>query len=487
MSSFAAEGGLATPAPAYAPAGASSVPIRRVLSRALHPPVRDPYFWAIQASVLALTALHLWLDEARIIHEVSLVSLPVALLFIPVTYAALRFGLHGSAATALWATVLWIPNLAVASDHHDPTVDLVSLVLVDAVALVVGQRIEREGIAKSAASQAEQAQRQSEARYRQIFASTGAPILVFDATGLALDANPAAWALFGPSVLDRTCEQLLHMAPDDLAAHRGSDRLPLRAGGEQYEFRCITSLVEADKRPHVQVLLQDVTAERRAWRDAQEFAAALLAAQEEERARIAREIHDDPLQRLLGVARRLELFASSDHIDEDGAERISNLRQELLTTSRTLRDLAQGLRPPALEHLGLAAALRGLLSDEEEKSPWGTRLDLSVHGSERRLSPECELGLYRIAQEALNNAMVHAKPDNVRVELAFWTSSVRLTIWNDGGWFDTGASPAQSQLGLRGMRERASLLGGKLEISSSEREGTTVVTSLPIHGVAASE
>ncbi len=359
--------------------------------------------------------------------------------------------------------------------------------LVDAVALVVGQRIEREGIAKSAASQAAQAQRLSDARYRQIFASTGAPILVFDATGRALDANPAAWALFGPSVLDRTCEQLLHLAADDLAARRGPDRIPLRSGGSQYEFRCITSLVEADKRPHIQVLLQDVTAERRAWKDAQEFAAALLAAQEEERARIAREIHDDPLQRLLGVARRLELFASSNQIDEANAERISNLRQELLTTSRTLRDLAQGLRPPALEHLGLAAALRGLLSDEEERAPWGPRLDLSVHGTEMRLRPECELGLYRIAQEALNNAVAHAKPDHVRVDLAFWTSSVRLTIWNDGDCFDTGAAPAKSQLGLRGMRERASLLGGKLGISSSEREGTTVVASLPTHGVPTTE
>ncbi|MDA8372734.1 MAG: histidine kinase [Actinomycetota bacterium] len=487
MSSFATEGGLATSVSAYAPAGASSVPIRRVLSRALHPPVRDLYFWAIQASVLALTALHLWLDEAHVIHEVSLVSLPVALLFIPVTYAALRFGLHGSAATALWATVLWMPNLALAGDHRDAAADLVSLALVDAVALVVGQRIEREGMALSAASLAAQAQRLSDARYRQIFASTGAPILVFHADGRTLDANPAAWALFGPSVLDTDCEHLLQIAPDDLAAHRGPDRVPLRSGGNQYEFRCITSLVEADKRPHIQVLLQDVTAERRAWKDAQEFAAALLAAQEEERARIAREIHDDPLQRLLGVARRLELFTSSNHIDKADAERISNLRQELLTTSRTLRDLAQGLRPPALEHLGLAAALRGLLSDEEERAPWGPRLDLSIHGSERRLSPECELGLYRIAQEALNNAVTHAEPEHVRVELAFWTSSVRLTIWNNGGWFDPDASPVKSQLGLRGMRERASLLGGKLEIFSSERDGTTVVAYLPIHGVATSE
>ena len=480
MSSLAAEGGLAQAGTAYDPTEISSVPIRRVLSRALHPPLRDPYFWAIQGSVLALTALHLWLDEAGVIHEISLISLPVALLFIPVTYAALRFGLHGSAATALWATVLWVPNLVVGGQRHDASVDLVSLVLVDAVALVVGQRIEREGIAKAAANEAAHAQRLSEARYRQLFASTGAPILVFDASGRTIDVNPAAWALFGPSVLDRTSEQLLRMTPGELTSSKGSGRVVLRAGGNQYEFRCITSVAEAEKRPQVQVLLQDVTAEPRAWRDAQEFAAALLAAQEEERARIAREIHDDPLQRLLGVARRLELLSTSDKLDAAAAERISGLRQELLTTSRTLRDLAQGLRPPALEHLGLAAALRGLLSDQEEKFPWGPRLEMSVHGTQVRLRPECELGLYRIAQEALNNAVVHAKPENVRLELAFWESSVRMTIWNDGGTFDPQASPSKSQLGLRGMRERASLLGGKLEIYSAPESGTTVLAYLPI-------
>ncbi|MDA8397156.1 MAG: histidine kinase [Actinomycetota bacterium] len=480
MSSLAAEGGLAPAGAAYAPTEVSNVPLRRVLKGALHPPLRDPYFWAIQGSVLALTALHLWLDEAKVIHEVSLISLPVALLFIPITYAALRFGLHGSAATALWATVLWVPNLVIHGRHGDASVDLVSLVLVDAVALVVGQRIEREGIAKSAADQAAHAQRLSEARYRQLFASTGAPILVFDPSGRTIDVNPAAWALFGPSVLDRTCEQLLHLTPQDLVSPKGSSRVALRAGGSQYEFRCITSVAEADKRRQIQVLLQDVTAERRAWRDAQEFAAALLAAQEEERARIAREIHDDPLQRLLGVARRLELFTTSAKLEAAAAERISGLRQELLTTSRTLRDLAQGLRPPALEHLGLAAALQGLISDEEERSPWGPRLEMSVHGTKVRLRPECELGLYRIAQEALNNAVVHGKPENIRLELAFWESSVRMTVWNDGGSFDPEATPAQSHLGLRGMRERASLLGGKLEIYSSQESGTTILVYLPI-------
>jgi hypothetical protein len=118
------------------------IPVGDVLRRALHPPLSGTAFWVVQASVVALTIVHLILDHTSVVDAPALASVPVAALFVPVACAALRFGLHGSAATALWATVLWIPDLATPHHHGDPGSDLVSLLLIDTVAVIVGQRIE---------------------------------------------------------------------------------------------------------------------------------------------------------------------------------------------------------------------------------------------------------------------------------------------------------------------------------------------------------
>ena len=458
----------------------ANVRVSDVFRQALRPPIADPAFWVVQASVVALTLAHLVLDHSGLVNSSALASLPVAALFIPVAYAALRFGLHGSAATALWATILWVPDLSVAHHHGDPGTDLVSLLLIDTVAVIVGQRIERENLARTAAMEASSRRRATEARYRQLFAATRAPILLFDMSGKVLDANPAAWSVFGSSVLEGTMGELLGLSPATLAGAASSGRVDLEVEGQPSEFRYLSSVSTGEGGAQFQVLLQDVTVERRAWRDVQAYAAALLGAQEEERSRLARELHDDPLQSLVHVARRLELLGMQAGITPDEATRLEEAHVELLDTSRRLRDIAQGLRPPALERLGLAAALQGLVADEEEDVPGSPRLDFAVHGIERRLVPECELGLYRIAQEALHNALEHAAPTRVQVVLSFDESLVHLTVTNDGTGFDPEVTPDADQLGVRGMRERAGLLGGTLAIDSSAGGHTRVTATVPL-------
>ncbi len=475
--------------PARSAAGADSagwhstmarIPAGDVLRRALHPPVSDPAFWAVQASVVALTVVHLLLDHSGIVSSPALASVPVAALFVPVGYAALRFGLHGSAATAVWATVLWFPDLANPHHHGDPGVDAVCLLLVDTVAFIVGQRIEREGMARALAAEAQSERRAAEARYRYLFAATRAPILLFDASGHVLDANPAAWSVLGREVLERTVQELLGLTPASLARASSSGRVELAVDGQPAEFRYLSSMSTGEDGAHFQILLQDVTAERRAWRDVQAYAAALLGAHEEERSRLARELHDDPLQSLVHVARRLELVGVSTEVAPDVADRLAGAHAELLDTARRLRDLAQGLRPPALDRLGLAAALRGLVAEEEDGADADLRLDFTVVGAEQRLVPECELGLYRIAQEALHNALEHASPTRVTVSLGFEESLVHLSVANDGTGFDPAVSPDHAHLGLRGMRERAGLLGGTLTIDSSPDGQTCVTATVPL-------
>ena len=457
----------------------SSIRAGDVLRRALHPPVADPAFWVVQASVVALTVVHLVLDHTGIVGSSVVAELPVAALLAPVAYAALRFGLHGSAATALWATLLWVPDLAARPHHGDPGADLVCLLLIDTVALIVGQRIEREGMARAAAAAALARRRATEARYRQLFAATRAPILTFDGGGRVLDANPAAWSVLGSAVLEGTMEGLLGFSPAALAAGASTGRVDLVVDGTPAAFRYLSSVSTGEGGAQFQVLLQDVTAERRAWRDVQAYAAALLGAQEEERSRLARELHDDPLQSLVHVAHRLELLGMQPGIPPDGARRLSEAHAEILDAARRLRDLAQGLRPPALERLGLVAALRDLVADAEDAADGAVRIDVGVGGAQRRLVPECELGLYRIAQEAIHNALEHAAPRRVVATIEFEESQVLLTVEDDGSGFDPDVTPDGRHLGLRGMRERAGLLGGVLAVESSPG-GTRVQATVPL-------
>ncbi|MGC8462111.1 MAG: sensor histidine kinase, partial [Acidimicrobiales bacterium] len=189
---------------------------------------------------------------------------------------------------------------------------------------------------------------------------------------------------------------------------------------------------------------------------------------------------DDPLQSLVHVARRLELVAVHEGVAPDMAERLAAAHAELLDTARRLRDLAQGLRPPALDRLGLAAALQGLVAEEEDGVDTALRLDFTKVGVEQRLVPECELGLYRIAQEALHNALEHASPTRVEVSLTFEESLVLLAVENDGAGFDPIVSSDHAHLGVQGMRERAGLLGGTLVIDSSPDGHTRVTATVPL-------
>ncbi len=457
----------------------SAVRAGDVLRRALHPPLGDPSFWAVQASVVALTIAHLLLDGSGLVNSSALASLPVAVLFVPVAYAALRYGLHGSAATAVWATLLWLPDLAFPHHHGDPATDAISLLLIDTVALIVGQRIEREQLARATASIASSGRHASEARYRQLFAATRAPILLFDTDGRVLDANPAAWAIFGSSVLEQTLQKVLGLSAAAVVGG-GSGRVELVVNGQPAEFRYLSSVATSQEGTQLQLLLQDVTVERRAWRDAQDYAATLLGAHEEERSALARELHDDPLQRLVDVARRLELLGTQTQLPPAATGRLAEARQEVLDTARRLRDIARGLRPPALDRLGLVAALQGLLADEEDHAGGSPRLDLHLHGAERRLEPDCELCLYRIAQEAVHNALTHGHPAQVVLDLVYEESLVRLSVRDDGPGFDPEHVPAGSHLGLRGMRERAGLLGGTFSVESAPSSGTLVTATLPL-------
>jgi two-component system sensor histidine kinase UhpB len=209
-------------------------------------------------------------------------------------------------------------------------------------------------------------------------------------------------------------------------------------------------------------MLDRLEAERR------DSARRALAAQEAERRRVAHELHDEVGQTL--TAFMLELERLGRTAPEGLQEEIDYLKRTASDGLDDVRRIARRLRPEALDDLGLASAVISLVDRLEQAT--GARIDRSIDRSLPRLSPEAELVIYRIAQESLTNSARHAGASSVHLSLAFDDGCVRLVVQDDGAGFDPGDLAHEG--GIRGMRERAVLIGAQLEISSSRERGTRV-------------
>lgn len=451
--------------------------------RALHPPLGSARFWTVQAMVACLALAQVLIDLHATSEAWSVaVEVPVALLVVPVGYAALSEGLSGSAATAAWATAVWLVLVAV---RHVPDLGplVVELALVDAVALLVGHWTERGQMEHERAELAREREQLAQARYRALFEANGSPILVVAADGAVVEANPAAEDLFGP-LQGRRLDELLGAVPLAGAGPDGA-RAPddgvvpvLLPTGERRELRVRTAPVFAEGGDGLlQVVLEDLTEERAARARVRQFGDLVLRVQEDERRRIARELHDDPLQLLIYLTRRLEQVEREPDVPERVAESLGAVRREALGLVERLRAIASGLRPPALDELGLLPALEGLVGEVEEAS--GLEVRLVSKGAVGRLPPPVELAAYRIVQEALSNVVRHAAARHAVVEAELADGELRIRVRDDGRGFDVGSAPGGGHLGLLGMRERAELLGGRLAIRSAPGEGTTVEAALP--------
>jgi signal transduction histidine kinase len=212
----------------------------------------------------------------------------------------------------------------------------------------------------------------------------------------------------------------------------------------------------------------------------------LIAVQEEERKRIALELHDQTGQPLTSLIMTLGMLGENQSLAEVQSQ-AKYLRETAAQVMKEVHDLALELRPSVLDDLGLLAGLRHLTKDYQDR--FHIPVDLQVLGlGDERLRPEVETALYRIVQEALTNIAKHAAAENVSIVLEKRASRVRLIIEDDGRGFDVsgalgsgrGNRPTDGKLGLYGMRERAALLEGTLTIESTPGVGTTVFVTVPL-------
>ena len=450
--------------------------IGAVLRRALHPPLGEGRFWVVQVMVLLIAGVHLFVDlHSSIETKAFPVGIPVALLIIPVGYAALRYGLSGSAATGLWATLLWLPDLLLPHDQGHVGGDLADLALFDVVAFLFGQRIESERLAHARSKHATAERLAAEARYRQLFDANSAPILVLDGHGVVRDANPAARALLGEDSVGRASEALLGVHVD---AEEQAGRVLSLPDGHDYRMDLAALPARRDD-TDIQVILEDVSRERAEGRRATHYAALVVQAEEDQRRHLARELHDEPLQLFLHLARRLESLGGTSGVPVGVQHDLAEARSQALDAASRLRVLARDLRPPALEQLGLVAALSSLLADVEDEAGLDSRLEVS--GDTVRLPSDVELGSFRIAQEAVRNTLRHAQARRLHLHLCFGPGDLRITADDDGCGFDaTNVDDlAPGHLGLLGMSERAHLLGGRLDVRSAPGKGTVIEATIP--------
>lgn len=220
---------------------------------------------------------------------------------------------------------------------------------------------------------------------------------------------------------------------------------------------------------HLQMELAEMARKVQAAQEGlHDYIGAITSAQEEERLRLARELHDDTIQAVIALKQRVQLAQKSvkDHSGRQSLKELEGLAEQSI---ENLRRLTRALRPIYLEDLGLVTALEMLARETSQADH--LEVEFQASGQERRLPGEVELALYRIAQEALNNVARHAKASRAALRIAF-DEEIRLEVADNGIGFQVPRSPTEfahgGHFGLLGMRERADLIGARLEVQSAQ-------------------
>jgi signal transduction histidine kinase len=225
---------------------------------------------------------------------------------------------------------------------------------------------------------------------------------------------------------------------------------------------------------HLQLELTEMSRKVQAAREGlRDYIGAITSAQEEERLRLARELHDDTIQSIIALKQRVQLAQKSVK-DQTSRRTLGELETLSEQTVENLRRMTRALRPIYLEDLGLVTALEMLARETSQNN--SLAVDFQKSGDEQRLSHEVELALYRIAQEALNNVVRHSQARHAELHISFGEKEIELEVSDNGVGFNMPKSPTDfapnGHFGLLGIRERADLIGARLEVESAPGNGT---------------
>jgi two-component system sensor histidine kinase UhpB len=351
----------------------------------------------------------------------------------------------------------------------------------------------------------EEALRASEDRFRTLAESSPDAIMIHQDFRIVY-VNPAMVQLLrAESAADLVGESSLFMlTPEHVEAARrrsgllyAGERQPLaeqtyvRGDGTSVDVEIAAAPLTFNGKPAAQVTARDVSVRKQAEKllrasmaRSRDLSARLLIAEEDERKRIAHDLHDQVGQELTALKIRLETAARTTDSPAWRAQALEAAAAAGETLQR-VRQMSVDMRPPQLDALGLAPALRALV--ERQSAPGGTALHFNSRDFPGRLPAALEIVCFRVVQEALTNVLRHSGAANAWVDLSAGDGVVRVAVRDDGSGFDADKllQPASSGLGLLGMRERCSFAGGTLDIRSQQGQGCTVTAIFPMSSAEA--
>jgi PAS domain S-box-containing protein len=340
---------------------------------------------------------------------------------------------------------------------------------------------------------------------RRIVHNASDAIISADDENVIVMANPAAADMFSTTVADMRGQPLARFirapgghdaAPPDFfraGSGRGGRRATdyavtgMRSNGQPFPVEGSISDDDDDGHTIYTIILRDVSERQmvqqklaRSHNQLRQLSAALQTIREEERAHIARELHDDLGQILASLRMDLNLLQQADGTSAESLRLMHGMEENLLTAITSLRRIATNLRPRALDEGGLYFALQGLRDDFMERH--GIPCELYADENELRLDDAASTAIFRIVQEALTNIARHAQASNVTMNLYRLNGDLLITIRDDGRGIHPEDMEKAESLGLIGMRERVWAMNGEINITSEEAPGTRIDIVLPIAG-----
>jgi signal transduction histidine kinase len=473
--------------------------------------LRHRRFWYVQAMVVVATAAHYWIEITGFTAtDGAMHDFAITLYFIPLLYAAMSFGWEGAFMTGLWSALLTSPSTWIW--HHSQlhwVTEVMQLGVAMCVGIVVAWRVDRESkqrrIAERTSASLSLLNKVGETLSRTMEVEQRLPLVIDEIVAglglqsviLSLEPETAGGE---PVIIARGAPAPCREA-GDCPLSRGSgltetfdcpnDRtvvIALDADSREIGSlaACTDEAMGGDRANLLATICHEIAVaveNGRLYRQRQEgmhsYVRQVTQAHEDERLRIARELHDDTAQELVHLVRRLE------KLDHDANPVASAEAREALGVARNIlkgvRRFSRDLRPSVLDDLGLLAGIEMVVDQTNELLPGGARLRIS--GEPRRLDPQVEVALFRIAQEALRNVTKHAHAETAHVWLAFEADHLTLTVEDDGVGLSLPANVSDlarlGKLGVLGMKERAELVGGVFEVTGGAVRGTALVVRVP--------
>ncbi len=371
---------------------------------------------------------------------------------------------------------------------------LLSMVLSSLVYLLL-KRIEMYKMARDKAiienedrESAQKALKSSEIRYRSVFDSTTNGLIILDSELKILNANKAALSmhvyekdelvgkslsvLISPESLDVVEKLKQHLKQfgtvqlDSINRSSGNKDLDITIKGTTFMF---------DGKQRVLLILTDISEMRKAMQRHATLSRRILVAQEAERTRVSRDLHDELGQILTALHIELSVLKKKCESKDDVLPSFGNAVDMVEKAAEELRNICRGLRPQVLDDLGLEPAIKHLVEEFEERTKIKTEYDIKMNDMELRIPSEIALCTYRILQESLNNIIRHAIATEVNIFVAEDGNQMMLSVFDNGQGFNADDASANSGSGIEGMRERAFLVNGTVDIRSEINHGTRII------------